>query len=600
MLRLHAGIDADVLQTAAERVIVHGAQLRAGDGLVAGGEQAELFGDCGGGVHVVAGDHDRADAGAAAGADGVHDLRTHRIDHASQTEKAQVLLERCGGRVARQRVIRAHARRQHAQGPARHVAVARRDLGAVRVRHGLGAAVDPDAVAQRQQHVGRALGVLHDGAAIRVQRAHHLALAVKRCLGHARILRAQHAWRQPLCDRPAHERSLGRLAGHGVRLWVMHRVDAQGHGGSEQVLVTARRFRHGHAVLRERTGLIRADDLRAAERLHGREPADDRAAAAHVRHADRQHDRHNCGQPLRDRRDREADSDEECVEHDTAVDGPGAQHADHEHHHADAQHEPRQDAAQLRQAQLQGRLILLCLRKRIGDVAHLRLHAGLCDDGAAASVDDAAAEIEHVAAVAETDVTGGCERVGRFCHRHALAGQGGLLGAQARTLEYARIGRNGVARLKHEHITRDQLLAGDGDELPAAQDAAVRGAQFLERGDGLLSLALLVHAEHRVDDDDDENDDDIGKALVRICARDGRNQRRREQHEDHRIGQLLEKALHERWFRRFGEHIAPVARKARGGLRRCETVGRAVECVQGVRWWLPVVFHGFVLLQIPI
>ena len=128
----------------------------------------------------------------------------------------------------------------------------------------------------------------------------------------------------------------------------------------------------------------------------------------------------------------------------------------------------------------------------------------------------------------------------------------------------------------------------------------MRGAQFLQGGNGLLGLALLVHAEHRVDDDDDENDDHIGKALVRIRARDGRDQRRREQHEDHGVGQLLEKALHERWFRRFGEHIAPVARKARGGLRRCETVGRAVECVQGVRWWLPVVFHGFVLLQIPI
>ena len=431
-----------------------------------------------------------------------------------------------------------------------------------------------------------------------MQGAHHLAFAVKRRLGHARILRAQRARRQALRDRPAHERGLGRLAGHGVRLRVVHRVDAQGHGRGEQVLITGSALGHGHAVLRERAGLIRADDLRAAERLHGREAADDRAAAAHVRHADGQHDRHDRGQPLRNGRNREADGDQERIEHDAAVDRPGAQHADREHDHADAQHEPCQDAAQLRQAQLQGRLILLCLRERVGDVAHLRLHAGLCDDGAAAAVDDAAAKIEHVAAVAETDVTGGCERVWRFCHRHALAGQGGLLGAQARTLEHACVGRHGVARLKHEHIARDQLLTGDGDELPAAQDAAVRGAQFLQGGNGLLGLALLVHAEHRVDDDDDENDDDIGKALVRIRARDGRDQRRRKQHKDHGVSQLLEKSFHERRFRRFGEHIAPVARKARGGLLWCETVGCAVECVQGVRWRLPVVVHGFVLLQV--
>ena len=414
VLRLHAGIDADVLQAAGKRGVVHGAQLRAGDGLVAGAEQAELFGDRGGGVHVVAGDHDRPDAGAAAGADGVHDLRAHWVDHAREAEKAQVLLERRGGRVVRQRVIRAHGRRQHAQGVAGHGMIARRDLGAVRFRHGLGAAVDPDPVAQRQQHVGCALGILHDEAAVGVQGAHHLAFAVERRLGHARILRAQRARRQALRDRPAHERGLGRLAGHGVRLRVVHRIDTQGHGRGEQVLITGSALGHSHAVLRERAGLIRADDLRAAERLHGRESADDRAAAAHVRHADGQHDRHDRGQSLRNGRDREADGDQERIEHDAAVDRPGAQHADREHHHADAQHEPRQDAAQLRQAQLQGRLILLCLRKRVGDVAHLRLHAGLCDDGAAASVDDAAAKVEHVAAVTETDLAVGCERVGGF------------------------------------------------------------------------------------------------------------------------------------------------------------------------------------------
>ena len=97
---------------------------------------------------------------------------------------------------------------------------------------------------------------------------------------------------------------------------------------------------HSHLILRERAGLIRTDDLRTAERFHGREPADDRATAAHVRHADGQHDRHDRGQPLRNGRDRETDGDQERVEHDAAVDGPGTQHADREHDRADAQHEP--------------------------------------------------------------------------------------------------------------------------------------------------------------------------------------------------------------------------------------------------------------------
>ena len=363
---------------------------------------------------MVAGDHDRADTGAAAVTDGVHDLGAHRVDHPRQAEKAQVLLERCGRCVVRQRVIRAHGRRQHAQRPAGHVAVVRGDLGAVFLRHGHGLPVDPDAVAQRQQHVRRALGVLHDVPAVGMQGAHHLARAVKRRLGHARQLHAQRARRQPLCDRPAHERGLGRFSGHGVRVRVVHGIGTQRHGRGKQVLVTPRRRRDGHAVLRERTGLVRADDLRAAERLDCREPADDRAAAAHVRHADRQHDRHDRGQPLRNGGDRKAHGDEERIEHDAAADRSGAQHADREHDRADAQHQPRQDAAQLRQAQLQGRLVFLRLRKCVGDVPHLRLHTGLGDDGAAAPVNDAAAEVEHVAAVAETDLAGGCERVGGF------------------------------------------------------------------------------------------------------------------------------------------------------------------------------------------
>ena len=110
----------------------------------------------------------------------------------------------------------------------------------------------------------------------------------------------------------------------------------------------------------------------------------------------------------------------------------------------------------------------------------------------------------------------------------------------------------------------------------------MRRTERLERGDGLLGLALLIHAEHRVDDDDEQNDDDVRKTLVRICARDGRDQRRREQHQDHRIRELGKKALDDRRLRRLCEHIVPVTRQPLVGLRLCESVGRAVECVQRV------------------
>ena len=110
----------------------------------------------------------------------------------------------------------------------------------------------------------------------------------------------------------------------------------------------------------------------------------------------------------------------------------------------------------------------------------------------------------------------------------------------------------------------------------------MRRAELLERGDGLLGLALLIHTEHCVDDDDEQNDDDVRKALVRICARDGRDQRRREQHQDHRIRELGKKALDDRRLRRLFEHIVPVTRQPLVGLRLRESVGRAVERVQRV------------------
>ena len=69
---------------------------------------------------------------------------------------------------------------------------------------------------------------------------------------------------------------------------------------------------------------------------------------------------------------------------------------------------------------------------------------------------------------------------------------------------------------------------------------------------------------------------------MRICARDSRDQRRREQHKDHRIRELGKKALDDRRLRRLCEHIVPVTRQPRIGLRLRESVGRAVERVQRV------------------
>ena len=52
-----------------------------------------------------------------------------------------------------------------------------------------------------------------------------------------------------------------------------------------------------HPVLGERAGLVRADHRRRTQRLDGRQPLDDRAAAGEIAHADRQRERDGGQQP---------------------------------------------------------------------------------------------------------------------------------------------------------------------------------------------------------------------------------------------------------------------------------------------------------------
>ena len=84
VLRLDSGIDADAGQLPAEGIVVHLLKLGAGDSPAALLQNVQLPGDGGGRVHMVAGDHDGADARPAALGDGGPDLGTDRVYHACQ------------------------------------------------------------------------------------------------------------------------------------------------------------------------------------------------------------------------------------------------------------------------------------------------------------------------------------------------------------------------------------------------------------------------------------------------------------------------------------------------------------------------------------
>ena len=305
---------------------------------------------------------------------------------------------------------------------------------------------------------------------------------------------------------------------------------------------------HGHLVLGEGAGLIRADHLRAAEGLHGGELADDRLAAAHLGHAQREHDGHHGHQALGDGGDGERHGHHEGVEQIGRLSGnvgkAMAQDVHGKDHHADHDDELGEDVRELGELYLQRRQLLLGLVQRAGDLAHLGAHTRAHHDGATAAVDHGGAHVAHVLAVAERHVVGTVgehDGIRVLLHRHGLAGQRGLLDLHGSALEDTAVRGHGVAGLEQDHVTGDKLGAVHHDELTVADDLGLGGAHLLQGGQGLLALCLLDDAQGRVDDDDGHDDDHVGKVGLTLDeAGDGGDGGGHDQHDDHRVGHLLE------------------------------------------------------------
>ena len=428
--------------------------------------------------------------------------------------------------------------------------------------------------AQADHHVGRALGVL---LILAVQglddHGHHLAARVKRGLAHARMLGSQAS--EPRLAGIVDERTLGRLT-HGLaQLLVPLGVGAQGHTGQELLLRRGELvLDDGHLVLGKGAGLVGADGLCAAEGLDGRELADNRLALGHLGHAERQHDGHDGNQALGDGGDGERDGDHKGVEQGGRV-GEDVAHAvaddvDAKDDDADDDNHDGEDAAELGKLHLQRRELFLSLGQGAGDLTHLGVHAGADHDGAAAAVYHGGTHVAHVLAVAERHVVGAggeLNDVGMLLDGHGLAGKGGLLDLHRGALEHAAVGRDGVARLEHDHVTGHELGARQVHELAVAQHLGLRRAHLLQGLEGLLAFSLLDHAQHRVDDNDEHDDGDIGKVRLALDhARERADDGGNDQHDDHGVGHLLKEALPQRRLLGFLELVRACLGEARRRL----------------------------------
>ena len=180
MLGLNTRIDAYILKFALELLVVHLRKLRARYGSVALAQDAKLlcYGNCR--VNMVAGYHNRADAGGLALVDSILNLRAHGVDHARKAHKAELLLKRLRLAVIRLRTPYAQSAGQNSQSLISHCLVAAEYLAAVVLGHGNSFAVFEIVRAFSDDNVGRALCVLNHTVRGKVQGAHHLSAGVKR------------------------------------------------------------------------------------------------------------------------------------------------------------------------------------------------------------------------------------------------------------------------------------------------------------------------------------------------------------------------------------------------------------------------------------
>ena len=265
---------------------------------------------------------------------------------------------------------------------------------------------------------------------------------------------------------------------------------------------------NGHLVLRERTGFVGADYLRASERLDCGELAYNRIFLRHIRNAYRQHDSHHRRKSLGNGGNGEADGYHKHVDNaleyqrGIAARESGALHEQREceDENADSKHKEGERLRESRKLFLERGLSVLRLCYGVGYLAHLGIHARVGDNGLAASVDNGAAHIRHVLSVAQRNIAAvaRAENGDNFAHGHALARQRSLLYFKAGALEYAAVRGNSVARLEHNNVADGQLLALDGHDFALAYDLGGRRAHLLKRLDSLFRLALLQDAEHGV------------------------------------------------------------------------------------------------------
>ena len=283
-----------------------------------------------------------------------------------------------------------------------------------------------------------------------------------------------------------------------------------------------------HAVFGERACLVGEDDPGGPERFHGRQPVDQGLAAGHQPHAAGQGDGGHDGQALGNGGDAQGNG---RLDHQQSR-PPGGQPGQC-HHGRDAQHGPGQARAELVQAVLQGRGLLLRLLGHLGDSTEFGLHAGGHHDALGRAFGDRRAAEDHAVPLGQRDI--GLGRLGAFDHGHRLAGQGGLIHAEVVGFDQSQVGRGDVAAFLEHHVAGHQVVDGDFPLLSVAADAHAARPHFAQG----LHRADRPPLGGESDQPVEQHDRQYGNALGQFPHGERQHGGYQEHHENHAL-ELIE------------------------------------------------------------
>ena len=237
------------------------------------------------------------------------------------------------------------------------------------------------------------------------------------------------------------------------------------------------------------------------------------------------------------------------------------------------------------------------LGERIGNLAHLGIHARSGDDCIAPAVSDGRAHIAHIDPVAEGNILIGCRKSLRLlCNGDAFARQRSFFYLEACTFDYAPVRRDCIARFKEHNIADDEIFALYYADNSVTHYTALRSRHRLQSFNGLLCLALLKHSEGRIQEHDYDNNDGIRKAFVRHHGNNARNYRRYEQNYYHRVLKLLEEANYQRSLLGFLQLVGAALLKAPARFGAAEARGARIERIQDLIAVIVIKLHNTTFL----